>query len=390
MADAFAAAFEAPRATRPRANGGAVGGIVRPPGPIARRAVAALEPLLAHGAAAERPLRPWLWPFVPLWMFPVTTLPRPEARAPVPVITVGALAAGGTGKTPVAAYFAQALAERTPVIVARGYGRASGAEVRLGGWPAPGGDAAAPSARQPRGTDVSGQPSAAHAARLLGDELAMLAKRGFRVVSSPDRLAGVLAAHKAGAGVAILDDALQSRHVRADLTTIVLDARWPRGGGPIPVGAARLPVSWLARADVVWVNHGPLPDSLRAHVRADAVVVEARYRPVAWTFRGERLPLEALAGRRAVAFAGIARPDGFFRAARRLGVNIDRTWIFPDHYAYSWADLQSIEAWLDDHVVVTTEKDAARLPVDAAVHALAVEVEILRGAEALAERLSAL
>jgi tetraacyldisaccharide 4'-kinase len=331
-----------------------------PPAGAATRAADWLEPVLNSPVPPERPLRPWLYPLVPIWMAGVAARPRPLVKAPVPVISVGGLTAGGSGKTPVAAWFATRFSHRNPVVVSRGYKRRSGNDVRLEGE-----------------------------ADEIGDELAMLARRGFRVASAPDRLAGIVAAVKEGAGLAILDDGLQWGGVARDLEVVVIDARWPTGGGPIPVGSARVPLRWLAKADVVWVNHGPLPDVLRPHLREDAVVVQARYRPIGWSFRGVALPLDALPRRPAVAFAGIARPEGFFQAVRNLGVTLDRTWIFPDHHRYVWTDLQSFEAWLDDHVLLTTEKDAARLPVSAAVYALVVEVELTHGLAELEARLTA-
>jgi 3-deoxy-D-manno-octulosonic-acid transferase len=310
----------------------------------------ALRPLLGAPVPPERWLRPWLAPLAAAWLVAVRLRPRPLKRAPIPVISVGGVTAGGSGKTPVSAWIARQLAEREPVIVARGYGRKRGADARLDGEAAD-----------------------------LGDELAMLLRRGFRVASCPDRLAGIRAATKDGAGLAVLDDGLQYGDVARDLEVVVLDARWPGGGGPIPVGTARVPWSWLARADVVWVNHGPVCEEIRRSIRPDAVVVEARYRAKGWIRRGEQIPLDAIPPLPAVAFAGIARPEGFFSLLRRLGVLVDRTWTFPDHHAFTWNDLQSIEAWLDDHIVVTTEKDAARLPEDSAVYALRVGMEIVTG-----------
>ncbi|MDP2317096.1 MAG: tetraacyldisaccharide 4'-kinase [Pseudomonadota bacterium] len=324
------------------------------------RAAVALTPFFAAPIPVERPLRPWLYPLVPFWMLGVKLRARNPRKAPVPVISVGALTAGGTGKTPVAGWIARHLAAYDPVVVSRGFGRRAGADVRLVG----------------EVTD-------------LGDELVMLARRGIRVASAPDRLAGVSAAVARGARLAILDDALQYGEIARDLEIVVLDARWPLGGGPIPVGTARLPRSWLARADIVWVNHGPLPPALAAYLRPDAIVVRAEYRPVGWLYHGQRLPLDALPSRLGAAFAGVARPEGFFQQVRNLGVQLDRTWIFPDHHPYGWHDLQSIEAWLDDHVVLTTEKDAARLPPTSGVHALLVDIEIVEGREALEARLAA-
>lgn len=353
LAEAIA---EAMGAARPEPVGGAVAGVT-----VAQQVVAAILPEISTAPAPERPVRPWLYPFVPLWFLGLMLRPRPLRPAPVPVVSVGALTAGGSGKTPVARWFAEQLADCDPVVVSRGYGRRKGEEVRLDGEAAE-----------------------------LGDELVMLRRRGIRVASAPDRMAGIEAAVKAGARLAVLDDALQYGDVGRNLEVVVVDARWPRGGGPIPVGTARVPVSWLAKADVVWVNHGAFPESLRPHVRPDATIVEARYRPSGWLFRGNRLPLSAIPRLPGAAFAGIARPTGFFQLVRSLGIELDRTWVFPDHHPYVWGDLQSIEAWLDDHVVVTTEKDAARLPSTVSAYALLVDLEITRGAEALEARLAAL
>lgn len=321
----------------------------------------ALAPVLAGPVPAERALRPWLWPLAPAWWAAVALATRAPSRpAPIPVVSVGGLAAGGSGKTPVAAYLAERLAHRAPVVVARGHGRRRGEDARLEG----------------EATD-------------LGDELAMLSRRGLRVASAPDRLLGVEAAARAGAGVAILDDALQRSDVARDLEVVAIDARWPGAGGPIPVGARRVPWPWLRRADVAWINHahhlpgGRLPAVIEAHLRPGAVVVHARHRPVGWLRRGRRIPLDAIPARPAVALAGIARPEGFLELLRELGVRVERTFLFADHHRFSWHDLQAIETWLDDHVLVTTEKDAARLPADSAAFALVVELEILRGAEEL-------
>lgn len=325
----------------------------------AGRVLSQIDSHLVAPTPAERALRPLLWPLVPLWWLGTALRPRPELKLPLPVISVGGITAGGAGKTPVAAWFATTLAPRAPVVASRGYGRRGGDDVRLEGE-----------------------------ALDIGDELAMLARRGIRVASCPDRGAAILAAQKAGAGLAILDDGLQYGGVAKDLEVVVLDARWPRGGGPIPVGSARVPLSWLGKADVVWVNHGHLPAELRPLLRKDVVVVEARYEASHFSRRGQIVPLDALPDRPALAFAGVARPEGFFAMLRKLGVRIDRTLVFPDHHRFAWADLQAIEAWLDDHIVVTTEKDAARLPVDTDVFHLVVEPRIQTGESALRELLA--
>lgn len=349
LGDALRAALNQPR--RP---------VVIPSGAVTR-ALSALAPTLAHPAPAERALRPWLYPLAPIWWLLVQARPRAQQKAPIPVISVGGITAGGTGKTPVSAWFAQVLSQQQPAVVARGYRRRSGSEVRLTGE-----------------------------AREIGDELAMLARRGLRIASCPDRLAAIQAAVKQGAKLAILDDGFQYGAVARDLEVVVIDARWPTGGGLIPVGTRRVPLSWLERADVVWVNHGKLPEEIKKYTRPDTIFVEAHYRPVGWLHLGQRLPLDALPRRPAVAFAGIARPAGFFRQLRDLGVQLERTWTYPDHHFFNWEDLQTIQAWLDDHIVITTEKDAARLPPETGIHALCVEPALLSGEAALRERLTRL
>ncbi len=317
------------------------------------RVVERLLPLLRPSAAPERWLRPILWPLSLLWSLATALRPRPLVRARIPVISVGSLLAGGAGKTPVAAWLAERL-NGQPVVVSRGYGRRRGSDVRTSGE-----------------------------AKDLGDELCMLARRGLRVASAPDRRLAVERAASEGATIAVLDDGLQVGGLARDLEVVVVDARWPGGGGPIPVGERRLPWSWLGKADVLWVNHGPLPQELRPFLKPGVVVVEARYRSVAWLRRGQRLPLESLPKRPVVAMAGIARPEGFFRQLRRLGIRPVRAWAYPDHHNFTWMDLQSIEAWLDDHLVLLTEKDAARLPRDLGAHALVVEPELVSGEEEL-------
>jgi tetraacyldisaccharide 4'-kinase len=139
---------------------------------------------------------------------------------------------------------------------------------------------------------------------------------------------------------------------------------------------------------VVVSLHGPLHSDLRPYLRRDALVAEARYVPVGWRLRGEDLPVEALEGRDAIALVGVARPAAFLDAVRVCGVRVQRSFVFPDHHAFTWHDLQALESWLGDHLVVTTEKDAARLPPDAAVHVLRVALAFVSGEAALRERLA--
>jgi tetraacyldisaccharide 4'-kinase len=211
-----------------------------------------------------------------------------------------------------------------------------------------------------------------------------------RVASAPDRRAGILRAREVTpVGVAVLDDGWSTRSVRADLHVLLVDARHPTAGGLIPAGGRRLPLAALARADVCVTMHGALPDPLAARLSPGCVSARAELVPIGWLHRGALHPLGALEGRRVVALVGIARPAAFLSTLRRLGHRADRTWVLPDHHRGTWRQLQAMEAWRDTHAVVTTEKDAARLPLDAPVWALRVELRFREGEDAVRERLRA-
>ncbi|MFH1467022.1 MAG: tetraacyldisaccharide 4'-kinase, partial [Pseudomonadota bacterium] len=212
------------------------------PAPVAGEAVARALALLVPFAGAPVPAevshRPLAWPGVPAVAAARglhRLLTRP-VRGPLPVIAVGNLASGGTGKTPVVRWLWAWLAARglRVAVLSRGYGR----------------DGGGPALRD----SIAGPVTAAW----LGDEPAMLARGGALVVSCPDRLMGARRAVALGADLCLLDDGLQQRGLAVDLAIAVVDARAPGAGGPLPVGEAREPPRALGRAQVVWCNHGPL------------------------------------------------------------------------------------------------------------------------------------
>jgi tetraacyldisaccharide 4'-kinase len=273
------------------------------------------------------------------WLLPVARMlvrdrpPLRVDRAPIPVVSVGSLVAGGAGKTPVARWLTERIDGAW--IVAGGYRRGGGPEVRTSGD--------------------------------LGDELEMLARAGLRVVSSPDRLAGVREAASRGARIAILDDGFQHRQLHRDLDVVCIDARWPDGRGPIPAGEAREPWDALERADWVWVNHGPFevtwtePTVVAQHVARD------------WLIDAKPAPLSAVSGPIDVA-CGIARPEGFLSSLLRLGLEVRSFRAVGDHRPLGRLAPGT----------VVTEKDAARLPPDAPVRVLRMDLQV-DGAEPLLE-----
>jgi tetraacyldisaccharide 4'-kinase len=243
-------------------------------------------------------------------------------RAAVPVICVGNLTAGGTGKTPIALALAAALAARgvAPIFLSRGYG----------------GRAEGPLAVDP----------ARHNATEVGDEPLLLA-RAHPAVISRNRPAGADAACRLGAQAIIMDDGFQNPSLIKDLSFVVIDTAIGFGNGlVIPAGPLREPVSrGLARADaVVLLGDGPSP--LGAFAKP---VLRARLNP-------DPITAETL-----LAFAGIGRPAKFFETLSALGAIPAETAPFPDHHAYSDAEITALKTRAAGRPLVTTEKDFMRL-----------------------------
>jgi tetraacyldisaccharide 4'-kinase len=265
-------------------------------------------------------------------------------RAPVPVVCVGNLVAGGAGKTPVALSLAARLTAqgRNPHLLSRGYG---------GKLPGP----------------IRVEP-ARHSAAEIGDEALLLAAVAPSWVAR-DRAAGARAAIAAGAGMLVLDDGLQNTSLVHDLAFLVIDGGYGFGNGRVmPAGPLREPVSTgLARADAV-VLVGEDQIGLRARL-GDTTVLRARLVPRAATDLLEK-PV--------VAFAGIGRPAKFFATLEGQGARLLARHAFPDHHVYAEAELGRlcVEAGTQGAVLITTAKDAARLSPSwrAQVRVLAVDV----------------
>lgn len=319
------------------------------------------------------PLRASLWPLglcygtvaaLRNWLFDAGL--RRVHRLPVPVVSVGNLTVGGTGKTPTVAWLC-ALARargRRPGVLARGYGRAPGAE--------------------------------------LNDEGTMLQQRlpWLLQEQDPDRVAAGQRLCAKGADFVVLDDGFQHRRLHRDRDVLCADALLPFGNGHcLPAGDLREFRSGLRRAGVVLLTRaGTLsPDQLAARVGRlrdlagrDLPVHACDHAPTVFVARpdGSELPLTAVAGRRCVLLAAIARPASFRATIEALGGEVVAEHRYRDHHRFTSAEVtaaaraaEAAGAWL-----VTTEKDDVRIPVAALPrHVLRIELRFLHGEPTPAE-----
>ena len=266
-------------------------------------------------------------------------------RAGVPVISVGNLTAGGTGKTPVVDALVKRLVKRGKkvAVVSRGYGGTfNGKFGRVS--PVGGGAALSPEA--------------------AGDEPFLLASRNpeARVYIARKRRFGVAAAEADGVECIVLDDAFQHLAVQRDLDIVLLDARNPFGNGSLlPAGLLREPRRALRRADLLILTHSEAPEH-SVFKEPDALRCRHRLADHLLNAEGLRLPWSHVAGRRCLAFAGIAHPTDFFAKLRSMGCDQLETLSFVDHQAYGDDELRRInEASVDVDFLLTTEKDAVKL-----------------------------
>jgi len=285
------------------------------------------------------------------WIWTTTTQRRlrsgPWERLAVPVICVGNINVGGTGKTPTVIALLEILRDLgiTAHVVSRGHGGS-----KLG----------------PLMVDER-----KHSAGEVGDEPILIAAFGPCWVAK-DRTAGAKAAIEAGAQVILLDDGFQNPSLHKDLNIVVVDAEIGFGNGRVmPAGPLREPLTdGLSRADVI-IPIGPLSAQKRLTAQVNSPI---------WS--GELRALETgmdWSGTRFIAFAGIGRPGKFFATLEALGANVVATHAFPDHAPYTDAILQRLkaEAKVKSAQLVTTEKDMARLPISFRRDALALPVRLV-------------
>jgi len=291
-------------------------------------------------------------------------------RAPVPVVSVGNLTLGGTGKTPCVEYIARHYRERDRrvAILSRGYGNSDG----------------------PNDEALVLEENLPDVPHLQGTDRAALAAVAVEELESE---------------ILLLDDGFQHRRLARDLDIVLIDATAPWGHGYIfPRGLLREPVAGLRRAHLLLLTRCDQADdhtlaALRQTLAAAAPgvpLVETEHRPMCWTSSdGGTHELTAMRDRPIAAFCGLGNPEAFRRTLHDLGLKIAAFRTFPDHHRYQRADIDDLAAWAAqqpaDAVIATTQKDLVKIALtelaDRPLCALRIGLHVRAGEEALTRAL---
>jgi tetraacyldisaccharide 4'-kinase len=270
---------------------------------------------------------------------------RAGVRARVPVICVGNLTLGGAGKTPTAIAVAKLLLNEgaRPIFLSRGYGGALAGPERV---------------------------TSQHRAADVGDEPLLLARVAPTIVAR-DRVQGAELAVAEGASVVVMDDGFQNPSLIKDCSLVVLDGERGIGNGRVfPAGPLRAPL------DVQLTRTSALLVIGEASAEAENVIARARTRGLS-ILHGKLAPdpdsIAAVAGRKALAFAGIAHPEKFFATLAAAGIATPVKRAFADHHPFTSADARELleQAKRESLLLLTTEKDLARMQGDPACVELA-------------------
>ncbi len=293
---------------------------------------------------------------------------RRSFRLDVPVISVGNLTHGGTGKTPVVEAIVRVLIRggRSPAVLTRGYGRRGGEALVIVG----------PEVKVP--------------VEMSGDEAMELARRlpGVPIIIDHDRVRGGHRAQALGADCVVLDDGYQHLRLRRDLNLLLIDAGDPFGAEALPpLGRLREPLSGIRRADQILVTKirgEKIPPGILGRIdELHPGCPVHGLRMEAWRLRGPEgfEDVSVLKGREVLAFAGLGRPAAFSTMLRDLGARVMEECFFPDHHFYTPGEIHELEekararAWIP----VTTAKDAVKISNMAALRVLEVRMMPLSG-----------
>ncbi len=271
-----------------------------------------------------------------------------------PVVSVGNLTAGGTGKTPLVAYIARLLLRHDwrPSILTRGYGRSSKDAMIL------------------LPPDVGRRPDP----REVGDEPALLARTIPEVplVVCADRFrGGQMAEMQHQVNVHILDDGFQHLALARDVEVLVLDATQPLSDrNLLPAGRQREPLSAIRRAQIVVLTRtdsaDPLPvEELARKIHPVARIFRSQTKLLGWTeaLSGENVSMESIRPQKVAAFCALGNPQAFFADLRRWGFDLAAENAFPDHHVYTGGEIDRLAADARAHgatALLTTQKDAVK------------------------------
>ena len=314
-------------------------------------AVEAIRELHASALPQPRPglaARLFLSPFTWIWRtggrMRANRALRGQRRLDVPVISVGNITTGGTGKTPFVAWLTERLKKdgHRPGILTRGYGRRSHEELLV--------------------VPAGGKATVSQ----TGDEAQIFLRTGAAALGiSADRYtAGVLLRGQYGVDILVLDDGFQHRRLKRDLDIVLIDAMSPFGNGELmPLGRLREPLEALARADafvITRTERSRTPTGIEHKLReynAHAPVFRAATKAGQWV---ELLGRAANpASERAVAFCGLGNPKAFWQMLESLGISPVETIEYSDHHAYTPSEVRCLAQ--QAKLLVTTEKDAVNL-----------------------------
>ncbi len=301
--------------------------------------------------------------------------PRKITHAAVPVLSIGNLTLGGTGKSPAVLRIAQELESMglKVAVLSRGY-RA-----------------------KEQNPDSAGN---------LNDEGKEMARRLPNAVflQNPNRCESARrAVEEFDAQVLLLDDGFQHRKLFRDGDIVLIDAEEPFGlnGRLFPCGTLREPMRSLARADVVVLTHSERLSLRERHSLQEELEerfpgpkprlwVESVHRPsVLADTQGNILPKEDFQEKRLGAFCGIGKPDGFFRSLAEFGLTVHAEKVYPDHHPFGTKEIEELTQWTQENrldALICTEKDAVKLPLTlpsgTPIVVLRIELEFLEGKDA--------
>ena len=298
----------------------------------------------------------------------------PSHQVEVPVISIGNLSVGGTGKTPMVHWIAKQLRQRDlrVAVISRGYGAKEGES--------------------------------------SNDEAMELEQRLPDVphLENPDRVAAAQCAiDELDMQAIVLDDAFQHRRIQRDLDVVLLDALEPFGFDHVfPRGTLREPLAGLRRADVAVLSRADMVDEKQREmirrrvlsIAPDIGWAEVIHSPESLlNASSETLPIESLQGKRVAAFCGLGNPDGFLGTLSSCGLEPIDFREFPDHHRYSKTDVEQLIAWAKEinvDAILCTHKDLVKLAIDrlgpTPLWALTIGIQFLTGEEVLLNQLKRL